>query len=178
MRRRPWCWLLGVLLLAACSTSPSEEPSGSGRTSRVVVTRPTSQPTTHPEAAHRMRGTNGDDRIVGTSGPDAINGLRGADVIRGAAGDDVLRDYSGVGTGRPLDTTRDLFYGGPGDDLIYASRHDRVSGGPGDDTIYADYVDRGQVIACGPGRDVVILNDDDPGLVLSGCERVRVQYAG
>ncbi len=53
-----------------------------------------------------------------------------------------------------------------------------MSGGAGDDTIYADYVDRGQVIACGPGRDVVILNDDDPGLVLTGCERVRVQYAG
>ncbi len=115
MPRRSWCWLVGVLLLAAaCSASPSEETAGSSESPRDVVTTPTSQPPARPEAEHRMRGTDGDDRIVGTSGRDAINGLRGADVIRGGAGDDVLRDYSGVGTGRPLDTSRDALLRRPG----------------------------------------------------------------
>lgn len=91
----------------------------------------------------------------------------------------MLRDYSGVGTGRPLDTSSDAFYGGPGDDVIYASLNDRVEAGSGDDTIYADYLFRpGQVIRCGPGRDVVIENDDFAGITLIGCERLRVEYAG
>jgi len=112
------------------------------------------------------------------TGPDIINGLRGSDNIRGRAGDDELRDYSGVGTGRRLETTSDAFYGGLGDDLIYSSQHDRVYAGPGDDTIYADYLKPGEVIRCGPGRDVVIENDEFSGIVLLGCERLRVEYAG
>jgi|tagenome__1003787_1003787.scaffolds.fasta_scaffold19450284_2 hypothetical protein len=47
----------------------------------------------------------------------------------------MLRDDSGVGTWRLLDTSRDVFNGGQGDDLIYASQHDCESGGSGDDTI-------------------------------------------
>jgi hypothetical protein len=127
---------------------------------------------------HRLRGTNGDDVLVGTSGRDLINGLRGSDIIRGRAGDDELRDYSGVGTGEPLDATRDVFYGGSGDDVIYASQHDRVFAGPGDDRIYGDYLKPGDVIHCGPGWDVVTTNDDFPGIVLRGCEKLRVEYAG
>ena len=146
-----------------------------------VATTPTSHPTTHPTAkAHQIRGTNGNDRLIGTSGRDIINGLRGSDVIRGRAGDDALRDYTGVDHGgATLDSTSDAFYGGPADDVIYASQNDHVYAGPGDDTIYADYLfQRGQVIRCGPGRDVVIENDDYPGIVLRGCEKLRVEYAG
>jgi Ca2+-binding RTX toxin-like protein len=123
-------------------------------------------------------GTNGDDNLVGTSGPDVIDGLRGSDIIRGGAGNDELSDYTGFEVGNRLDATRDAFYGGPGNDSIYASQHDRVYAGTGDDQIYANYVKRAQSIACGPGRDMVILNDDDPGLELRGCENVRVAYAG
>jgi hypothetical protein len=144
-----------------------------------VVTTPTSEPTAHPGAKeHKIRGTNGDDVLVGTSGRDVIDGQRGSDIIRGRAGDDELSDYTGVGTGKRLDTTPDAFFGGPGDDLIYSSQHDRVHAGPGDDTIYADYLKPGDVIHCGPGWDVVILNDDFPGIVLMGCEKLRVEYAG
>lgn len=161
------------------STALSVEPSASGHGSRAVVTTPTIETNAHSGArAPEVRGTNGDDRLIGTSGRDIIDGLRGSDVIRGRAGDDELRDYSGVGTGRPLDETADAFYGGPGSDLIYSSQHDRVYAGPGDDTIYADYLKPGDVIHCGPGRDVVIENDDWPGIVLRGCEKLRVEYAG
>jgi Ca2+-binding RTX toxin-like protein len=77
-----------------------------------------------------MRGTNGNDRLLGTSGRDIIDGLRGSDVIRGRAGNDELKDYTGVGTGRRLDTS-DAFHGAPSNDLIYSSQHDRVYAGPG-----------------------------------------------
>jgi hypothetical protein len=173
------------LLVAGCgggAHSNALEPSASVRSSSAgVATTPTSHPTAHPTAkAHEMRGTNGNDRLIGTSGGDIINGLRGSDIIRGGAGDDVLRDYTGVGRGVAVpDATSDAFYGGPGDDVIYASQHDHVYAGPGDDTIYADYLFQpGQVIHCGPGRDVVIENDDYPSVVLRGCEKLRVEYAG
>lgn len=170
-------------LVAGCGDgghSSALEPSAAVRSSSAGVAT-TSHPTAHPaDKAHKIRGTNGTDRLIGTSGRDIINGLRGSDVIRGGAGDDVLRDYTGVGTGVAVpDATSDAFYGGSGDDVIYASQHDHVYAGPGDDTIYADYLfRRGQVIHCGPGRDVVIENDDFPGIVLRGCEKLRVEYAG
>jgi Ca2+-binding RTX toxin-like protein len=126
-----------------------------------------------------MRGTNGNDRLLGTSGRDGINGLRGSDIIRGGADNDVLRDYTGVGTGSAvIDSSPDAFHGGAGDDLIYSSRNDHVHAGPGNDTIYADYLKPGDVIFCGSGRDVVIENDDFAGIVLRGCEKLRVEYAG
>jgi Ca2+-binding RTX toxin-like protein len=139
----------------------------------------TGHPSTHAKTTgHRLAGTNGDGVLVGTPGRDVIDGLHGTDIIRGRAGDDELRDYSGVGTGRSLDTTQDAFYGGPGDDLIFSSQHDRVFAGPGDDRIYADYLKPGDVIHCGTGWDVVTTNDVFPGIVLRGCEKLRVEYAG
>ena len=177
MRRRSSCWLLAVLLLAACGTSPPVEPSGHGGSPPATVAH-TSQPASHAPEKNRIRGTNRDDVLVGTPGRDVIHGLRGADVIRGAPGDHEPKDNSGVGTGRQVDTTVDAFYGGPGDDVIFASHHDLVDAGPGNDTIYAVYLVPGVVIRCGPGRDVVITNDVYPGIVLKGCEKLRVQYAG
>jgi Ca2+-binding RTX toxin-like protein len=169
-------------LVAGCgngvhSNPRSDEPSETGGSpSAVVATTPTSDPTAHPGArVNRIRGTNGNDRLLGTPGRDIINGLHGSDIIRGGAGNDLLRDY----TGEPvIDSTSDAFYGGPGDDLIHSGHHDRVHAGPGNDTIYADYLGPGDVISCGSGRDVVIENDDYPGTVLRGCEKLRVEYAG
>jgi Ca2+-binding RTX toxin-like protein len=181
MRRCVSVCVLAVLALGGCSSSPAVElpvshEDQTGATTAAPV--PTTPPRANHLRAHRVRGTVGDDVLVGTRGRDIIDGQRGTDVIRGRAGDDELSDSSGVGTGRPLDTTRDTFYGGPGDDLIYSSKHDRVHAGPGDDTVYANYLEPGDGLACGTGRDLVVLNDDDPGLVLTGCETVRVQYAG
>jgi hypothetical protein len=50
--------------------------------------------------------------------------------------------------------------------------------GQADDTIYADYLKPGDVIHFGTGHDVVIENDDYPGIVLRGCEKLRIEYAG
>ena len=165
MGRRLACGMVATALLSACSSSPPPPPDPDRA---AALTSP----------AHRVQATNGDDVLVGGPGPDVIDGRRGSDVIRGRAGDDELLDPSGVGTGRPLDTSRDAFHGGPGDDLIHASHRDRVHAGPGDDRILANYLERGDVVDCGPGRDVVVLNDDDPGIAQTGCETVRVQYAG
>jgi hypothetical protein len=65
-----------------------------------------------------------------------------------------------------------------GDDIIYASQHDRVFAGPGDDRIYGDHLEPGDVIHCGSGWDVVTTNDDVPGIVMRGCDKLRVEYAG
>jgi hypothetical protein len=179
MRRRTPFWLLLAVAIGACSTSASERTPASRGEPAAEVTTAQSTSTAHPPIReHRVRGTNGDDRLVGTPGRDLMDGLRGTDTIRGRAGDDELRDHSGVGSGRRLDPTRDFFDGGPGDDVIFASQRDRVRAGPGDDTVYADYLEPGVVISCGRGRDVVITNDDLPGVVLRGCEKLRVAYAG
>ena len=75
-----------------------------------------------------------------------------------------MSDVTGVGTGRRLDTTTDAFFGGPGDDLIYSSQHDRVHAVPGDDRIDANYLKPEDVVPGGPGQDVVIESDEIRGL--------------
>jgi Ca2+-binding RTX toxin-like protein len=166
---------LGISATLMACTAGSE----AGADPADAATTPSGQPAVHVGAGeHQVRGTNGDDVLVGTSRRDIIDGRHGTDVIRGRAGDDELSDYSGVGTGKRLDTTRDAFYGGAGDDLIRSSQLDRVYAGSGDDSVFANYAKPGDVIACGRGHDVVVLNDEDPGLQLTGCERIRILYAG
>ena len=185
MRRWLSCWpvAVAVAVLGACGVSPPTEPAVSRADPSDAITSDAitsgNEPTSHARAqAHKMRGTDGDDELVGGSGRDIIDGLRGTDILRGGAGNDELSDYTGVGTGRRLDTTPDTFYGGPGDDLIHSGHNDRVHAGPGNDRVVANYLERGDVVACGPGWDVVVLNDDDPGIVQTGCETVRIRHAG
>ncbi len=82
-----------------------------------------------------------DDVLYGTAGDDVIHGRGGDDVIRGLRGDDVL-------------------IGGRG--------RDRILAGPGDDRIRARDGAR-DVVRCGPGRDVALVDAVDR---VTGCERV------
>lgn len=117
------------------------------------------------DRSERISGRAGDDRIRAKGGDDCVSGGPGDDRIGGGRGDDRLRGGRGS----------DLIHGRSGDDRISGGRgRDRIFGGGGDDRI--DSRDgRRDVINCGRGRDLAIV---DPQDVVRGCERVRVGRPG
>jgi hypothetical protein len=82
----------------------------------------------------RIAGTTGNDLLYGRGGNDMLVGGRGNDVLYGGLGNDAL--YGGPGT--------DRLYGGPGRDQLHArdGRRDTVDCGPGRDVAWVDRVDR------------------------------------
>ena len=113
------------------------------------------------DAANRIDGGRGGDRIEGLGGDDALRGGRGQDVLLGGDGDDGLRgdmedDRLEGGPGR------DALRGGGGDDLLVGGTghdklrgnggSDRLEGGAGDDLLVGGPGD--DVLAGGAGRDV------------------------
>jgi Ca2+-binding RTX toxin-like protein len=127
----------------------------------------------------RILAKRGNDTLDGGAGNDNIRANRGADLVYGGEGNDVL--YGGWGN--------DLQHGGPGNDIIFAGRgRDESWGDEGDDVLWAmargdrhgrhdfrgdtlhggDGNDlfrardgEGDVIDCGPGDDVAILDWKD-----------------
>lgn len=116
-----------------------------------------------PAAAAVIDGTSGPDVLVGTANEETMRGFGGADKIYGKGGAD--RIYGGH------DSKKDLLYGGPGNDVIYARFGDRVYAGRGNDVVRV----RGAawkwtIVNCGPGYDRITGNN--PWLVgWSGCEK-------
>jgi Ca2+-binding RTX toxin-like protein len=100
-------------------------------------------------AGARLWGNRGNDRLIGAAAADSIVGKQGQDQLRGLDGDDKLIGGTGV----------DALVGGRGDDLVNAS-------------VKAKHHDRDEVIRCGPGEDVAIIDrayDPEP----IDCEVVR-----
>lgn len=89
-----------------------------------------------------MRGSGAGENLAGMGGDDSIHGGPGEDSLSGGAGEDEIYGLEG----------RDLLLGGAGDDFIEAA--DGVK----------DH------IGCGPGDDVVSLDEKD--LVARDCETV------
>ena len=137
-------------------------------------------------ATRRLRGTGRADRLRGTPRAERIRGLRGADLIGARAGADCAlggrgRDRAFGGAGD------DLVRGGAADDALRGSRgrdvvagdagRDRIRGGRGNDVLLGgsggDRIrsrdGRVDVIACGPGADLLRADRADQR---SGCERV------
>lgn len=87
----------------------------------------------------RAYGTSGDDHVSGGTGDDDISGTLGSDIVDGGAGHDNVSD------GPAYDTSADLAFGGPGDDLMDAYNdpaiRDVIDCGPGDDLVYTDGLD-------------------------------------
>ena len=125
-----------------------------------------------------LRGTRGDDHIHGHQGDDHISGSTGSDVLIGGYGNDLLKDWTGVGAGVPIDDSRDVFRGGPGQDTLYVGHHDVVTAGVGDDEVWGYYIDDTDVIDCGPGNDVLHLHQDLTGVLTRGCETILIAIAG
>ena len=141
-------------ITATVSADGDADPTDSAVSVAVDVVAPAKQPTVVPKkhhAAHTFSGTAHADRLTGTSANDVLYGLGGADVLLGRGGNDVL--YGGRGN--------DVLDGGPG--------ADRLFGGPGNDTLRARD-GRRDLVDCGPGRDVAIVDRVDR---VSGCEVVR-----
>ncbi len=137
-----------------------------------------------PTAAATINGTNGPDVLNGTANADTIHGYAGSDRIYGHGGRDSL--YAGRGadkvsggaradriyTGKDL--KRDLVYGGPGPDRIYARAFDWVYAGSGNDTIRIVQMtfNMQTQIRCGPGYDTLIMPYGWSIGRPPGCERV------
>jgi len=96
-------------------------------------------------------GTATAERVLGTQGGDTIRGTPKSDRLYGRGGDDRVFGLAGD----------DLLSGGPG--------VDRLWGGPGRDRVLAR--DRTQdIVVCGPGRDVAIVDRLD---LVHACETVQ-----
>lgn len=83
----------------------------------------------------------GDDLLIGGKGSDEVVGDRGADVLRGGPGNDSL-DFIG---GDRFQAGKDRVFGGGGRDLIDEHNDgavDVIDCGPGRDLVYADRSDR------------------------------------
>ncbi len=107
-------------------------------------------------------GGGGGDEIDGGDGNDLLLGGKGGDEIRAGAGDDVLVGGSGA----------DTLVGGPGDDLLWATDFERNSTTVIDPSYFTAPGDN--VLDCGDGNDMAVIDlADDRGLI-SGCERVVV----
>jgi len=125
-------------------------------------------------------GRAGDDRISGAGSKDCLAGQGGDDHVRGEAGNDIVKGGGGddrVQGGADDDSMSgnggsDTMQGGGGDDTVRGgSQEDRVSGGSGDDSLrtrdtFAD------VVNCGGGDDVAIVDRRDE--VSRSCEDVKV----
>ena len=96
-------------------------------------------------------GTAAAERVLGTPGGDTIRGTREADRLFGHGGDDRI-------------------FGLAGDDLLSGGRHaDRLWGGSGRDRLLARD-GASDVVVCGPGRDVAVVDRLD---LVQGCETVQ-----
>ena len=147
----------------------------------------------------RINGDARDNVLQGTVWRDVIAGLRGNDRILGGPASDLL--YGGPGddviSGGPyFDDRGDVIDGGPGDDILHGGRaegsdhgkddlllgrsgadvlsggpgRDVLNGGSGPDTIHARDGER-DVISCGRGRDVALVDKFDRA---QDCESVRL----
>ncbi len=125
------------------ASTPSPAPAATGTPSPV--------PATPERCAVVIRGTGRNDRLRGTARSERIRGRGGDDRLRGGRGPDCLS-------------------GGRGNDRVTGNGgRDRMRGGPGDDRLFAAGSAR-DVLDCGPGRDVAVVDRHD---VTRHCEVVR-----
>jgi Ca2+-binding RTX toxin-like protein len=104
------------------------------------------------------------DTLVGTGGPESIFGLGGDDHLYGRGGAD--RIFGGLGD--------DWIDGGAGPDLLRGGPgSDHINGGPGNDLILAFGDGAADVVDCGDGQDVAVVDATDQ--VANDCEFVWVR---
>jgi hypothetical protein len=115
---------------------------------------------------HRVvQGTKGSDELTLGDGANRVFARAGDDTVAGGAGNDRLRG------GRGDD---DLSGGADDDRLLGGQDNDLLDGGEGDDRLNGggDGGDEDE-LACGEGRDVVVLGRNDVMLDADACEEVK-----
>ncbi len=122
----------------------------------------------NPHGSDRIAGTRGHDVIVAGSRKDRIRADNGNDVVCAGTGNDQV--LGGRGNDRLFGgPDNDVIFGGPGNDRIDPGPgRDHAFAGPGNDRVFARDGQR-DVIDCGPGHDVAIV---DPVDVTRRCELV------
>lgn len=129
----------------------------------------------------RIAGTLGHDMIVTGSGNDRISAGRGSDLACAGTNNDIV--FGGPGNDRLFGGKgNDRIFGGPGDDRITPGPgRDHVSAGAGNDRIFARDGQR-DVIDCGLGHDVAILDRVDATrrceVVIRARRRLQLPRAG
>lgn len=132
-------------------------------------------------------GTDGQDFLMGTGDDDVIYGEGGIDFIDGRGGDDVL--YGGNGDDEVISFPGDdVLHGEGGDDqLMEGKGENKLYGGGGNDFFQATAVNpdepgsedttprRRDLVFCGPGRDVVVVDPGRVDVVAPDCEKVYVR---
>jgi hypothetical protein len=145
----------GTQTLTATVTSDREaDPSDNTAVETLQVATPTPPPPTPPPPTpppaakrHTIHGTAHADHIIGTAGPDLIDAGAGNDILFGGAGNDIL--FGGPGNDILFgDAGTDTIFGGAGHDTIRArdGQKDTIDCGPGRDVAFVDRVDR--VVRC------------------------------
>jgi len=130
----------------------------------------------------RITGTNIADRIIGLGGNDRLDGGRGNDCIEGRTGGDNIS--GGLNNDRLFGASgKDHLNGGPGTDRMSAGSgndtlnaafgKDNALGGSGRDFINIATAGPAARANCGPGNDVVRINNNERRRV-RGCERIAV----
>jgi Ca2+-binding RTX toxin-like protein len=124
-----------------------------------------------------LTGTNDDDVIDGEGGVDFIDGRGGEDVLYGGAGSDEVWGFPGD----------DTLFGGRGNDFVIEGKGNNRLFGGGNDFFQATAINpdrlgsedttpkQRDLVFCGPGRDVVVVDPGRVDFVASDCERVYVR---
>lgn len=134
--------------------------TGAGRCSQSLRGSPSADSLLGSIAGDRIDGRKGNDRLKGRAGDDCIKGGAGNDRLAGGDDDDTLNGGGG----------NDRLGGGDGDDSLKAGKAvDRLGGGKGKDRLRSRDGSR-DVVDCGKGRDVAIVDGRDR---VRGCERVK-----
>jgi len=107
----------------------------------------------------KLTGTRGADTLLGRGGNDVLRGRRGNDRVLGGAGSDSVIGGPGA----------DRLVGGPGSDEFNA-REGVHGGAQGNDRINARD-GKEDLVNCGPGRDIAIVDASEDGVF--DCEVVR-----
>lgn len=116
-----------------------------------------------------LTGTNRDDVIYGEGGVDFIDGRGGGDEVWGFLGDDTI--FGGKGNDHVIEGKgNNRLFTGDGNDFFQVTAIDPDRPGSEDTT-----PKKKDLVFCGSGRDVVVVDPGRVDFVASDCERVYVR---
>lgn len=136
---------------------------------------------TCPVTGGDCNGTRNNDVIEGSEADDLIESRSGTDQVLGNTGDDIIRgdngsDFAEGGEGD------DTISGGAGDDNLndrdeITEDRDEIRGQDGNDTIRADDGDTNDIVSCGAGADLAVVDDLSEIENRRECEQREVRPA-